>query len=185
MSASRIETWIQPGYELLGAEGIDRIKIERLARILKLNKSGFYHYFGNMRSYIEALLQYHISMAKRVATEIADTRNIDPDLLQLIVKHKSFFLVESQLLVKSRPAPGYTNINEAGKIINKELLALWKNTQGLPDDMSVAHGYLNIIRHFVYARIDTNNISYEFLHKLSVEIKEVLERTLREKNIGP
>lgn len=184
MSVSRIETWIQSGYKLLGAEGVDGIKIERLARILNLNKSGFYHYFGNMQSYMEALVQYHISMAKPIATEIAGSRNIDPDLLQLIVKHKSFFLVESQLLVKSRPALSYSNIDEAGEIINKELLALWLNTQGLPDDMSIARGYLNIIRHFIYARIDAKNISYEFLHKLYIETKEVLENAVREKNTG-
>lgn len=184
MTVSRIETWIQSGYKLLGAEGVDGIKIERLARILNLNKSGFYHYFGNMQSYMEALVQYHTSMARRIATEIAGSRNIDPDLLQLIVKHKSFFLVESQLLVKNRSAMGYGNIDEAGQIINKELLALWRNTQGLPDDMSVAHGYLNILRHFIYARIDARNISYEFLHKLSVETKEVLEKAVRENSTG-
>ena len=184
MSASRIETWIEQGYKLLGAEGFDGIKVERLARLLNLNKSGFYHYFGDRQSYLEALVQYHIGLARSIAVEISGLRNIDPDLLYLIVKHKLFFLVESQLLVKGRHALNCRNIDEAGDIINKELLALWGNTQGVPGDMSVAYGYLNIIRHFIYARIDAKNISYDFLHKLSVETGEVLEKTVRQKSTG-
>lgn len=44
--------------------------------------------------------------------------------------------------------------------------------------------YLNIIRHFIYARIDASNINYEFLYKFSVETREVLEKVVREKNTG-
>jgi AcrR family transcriptional regulator len=51
MTISKINTWIKAGYKLLGTEGMDGIKVERLARILDLNKSGFYHYFGTMEFY--------------------------------------------------------------------------------------------------------------------------------------
>lgn len=141
MAKARNSTrWTEEGYNLFAHEGPEGLHVEKIARKLQLNKSAFYHYFGNMQSYMEALVQYHISLARSIATEIAGARNIDPDLLQLIVKHKLFFLVDSQLLVKSRPALGSRSLDEAGEIINKEQLVLWRNTQGLPDDTAVALG---------------------------------------------
>ena len=175
MSAQKIETWTKTGYELLGMEGLEGIKIERLAKILHLNKSGFYYYFGTMESYCKTLIQYHVLQAKIVAMEIADCANIDPDLLLLIVKHKTFFLVESQLLVKGR-LHGGDDLEEAGKIINEDLLLLWRKTSSLPDDRSILLACLNIIRHFFYARIDADNVNYEFLHSLTSEVKGVLDK---------
>jgi len=148
MTVSKIDLWISTGYKLLGTEGMDRIKVEHMAKILVLNKSGFYHYFGNMESYLKCLLQYYVSLARNIASEIARCQNIDPDLLHLIVKRKAFFLVESQLLVKSRPAHIDEDLDEAGRIVNDELLPLWRKIRHLPEDTSAAIGLLNIIRHF-------------------------------------
>ena len=129
---------------------MDGIKVERLAKILDLNKSGFYHYFGTMDFYVKSLLQYHVRLATTIASEVANCENIDPDLLLLIVKHKTFFLVESQLLVKSRPAHLDEDVDEAGRILNEVLLPLWRKARDLPEDRAAAMGFLNIMRHFFY-----------------------------------
>ena len=71
MSKLKTEAWVKAGYKLFGKEGMEAIKVERLARILQLNKSGFYHYFGSMKSYLKSLLQYHIGLSKVIAEEIA------------------------------------------------------------------------------------------------------------------
>ena len=51
--------WLEVGYSLFAAEGPDGIQIERMARILQLNKSGFYHYFGDLEGYHHELLRLH------------------------------------------------------------------------------------------------------------------------------
>lgn len=172
MTQSRIDIWIKTGYKLLGTEGIEGIKIERLARILNLNKSGFYYYFGTLESFVKQLIEYHVDMAKTVAGEIAVCDNIDPDLLLLVIKHKFFFLAESQLLVKNRHVD--LDVEEAGKIINGGVRSLWSRITGAADDPRVSFAYLNMIRHFLYARIDERNMTYEFLHQMTVETKEIL-----------
>ena len=175
MGELKIEIWLKAGYDLLGAEGMEGVKIERIARSLGLNKSGFYYYFKTMEGYLTCLVQYHVHMAGEVAAEILRCQRIDPDLLRLIVRRKSFFLVESQLLVKSRFVHIKYGDDEAGKIITSELLNFWKRSNNeLNTDVAVA--YLNIIRHFIYARIDAENITYEFLHDLAVETKKAFEK---------
>jgi len=178
MTRSKIDIWIKAGYKQLGTDGMDGIIIEKLAKILDLNKSGFYHYFGTMEYYVKSLLHYHVKQAKTIASEVAKCNKIDPDLLRLIVKHKGFFLVESQLLVKSRPSHFDENVDEAGKIVNEELLPLWRKVRDLPEDHSAAMGFLNIIRHFYYARMDAENINYGFLHALTVETEDVLDKIM-------
>jgi len=180
MSKLKIDAWIKAGYKLLGKEGVDGVKVERLARILQLNKSGFYHYFGSMKIYLRSLLEYHVEMAKGIAPEIAGCENLDPDLLLLMIKHKGFFLVESQLLLKSKPVYFSAEADEAGKIINKELLPLWRKDTPLPEDTAVALSYLNIILHFFYARINSENLSYQYLHSLTFETEEVLNKVMDE-----
>ena len=176
MSASKINAWVKAGYKLLGTEGTEGMKIERLARNIKLNKSGFYYYFGSMESYVSSLLEYHVEQARTISKEIAECDNIDPDLLLVIVKYKEFFLAESQILVKSRPWPFSGNFDEGGKIVSDVLLPLWKKTSGLQVDSRAAMGYLNILRHFFYARIDHEHINYKFLHELTSETREVLDK---------
>ena len=185
MAASKIDTWIKAGYKLLATEGMDGIRIERLAKILGLNKSGFYHYFGTMEGFVKRLLEHHIDKAKGIACEIANCQNIDPDLLFLIEKHKAFFLVESQLLVKGRPVHVLEEVIEAGKILNKELLPLLRKSSELPDDDSVALAYLNIVRHFFYACIDARHIDYEFLHRLAIDTKGVMDKVIGNQHLSP
>ena len=181
MSTEKTEAWIKAGYKLFAKKGIEGIKVERLARILQLNKSGFYHYFGSMNIYLKNLLCYHVQMAKVLAEEAATCENLDPDLLLFIIKHKTFFLVESQLLVRGKLGDFGPNIDEAGKIFNKEILPLWRKTTPLPEDSTVALAYLNIILHYFYARIGPDNMTYEFLHSLALDTKGVLNKVVSEK----
>lgn len=184
MSKFKIDVWIKAGYRLLGKEGIEGIKVERLARILQLNKSGFYHYFGSMKVYLKNLLDYHVELAKLIAPEIAACENLDPDLLMLMIKHKGFFLVESQLLLKSKGGPFSTEADEASRIINTELLPLWRKDTQLPEDSAVALSYLNIILHFFYARINSDNLSYQYLHALTFETEEVLNKVVDDRHLS-
>ena len=183
MSKLKIEAWVKAGYKIFAKEGIEGIKVERLARTLQLNKSGFYHYFGSMDNYLKNVLQYHVCMSKSIAEEISGCESFDPDLLNLIIKHKPFFLVESQLLLKSRPSYFGSDVDEASKIINKELLPLWRKETHLPEDSVAALSYLNIILHFFYARINSDNLSYQLLHSLTYETEEILNKVIDEKRI--
>jgi AcrR family transcriptional regulator len=51
--------WTEEGYNIFAKEGLDAIQVERLARILHLNKSGFYHYFGDLEGYCVELIKMH------------------------------------------------------------------------------------------------------------------------------
>ncbi|HTE32714.1 MAG TPA: TetR/AcrR family transcriptional regulator [Chryseolinea sp.] len=168
---SKIEKWIKAGYQLLATDEIDGINIEKLAKALKANKSGFYHYFGSREEYFKSLIKHHIDRAQLVAAEIQHCETIDPDLLMVIVKEKTFFLVEAQLLLNGKHLKVELDTTEAGRIIADELVALWRKHNEPSGDLKGALATVDIFRHFFYARVDAQNISYKFLQGLLEEIK--------------
>ena len=64
------QKWINAGYQQFALEGLDGILVERMARILNLNKSGFYYYFGDRDFYLEQLLKFHLTQGEGVAVEM-------------------------------------------------------------------------------------------------------------------
>lgn len=176
---SKIEKWVKAGYQLLATDEIDGINIERLARTIRANKSGFYHYFGTKEEFFRNLLRHHIHTAQMVAAEIQRCDTIDPDLLHVIVKERIFFLVEAQLLVKGKPLKTKIDTTDAGRIIADEVVALWRKHNEPLTDLKIALANVNSIRHFFYARINAQNINYKHLHVLTEEIKGLLNLHMR------
>ncbi|HTF21135.1 MAG TPA: TetR family transcriptional regulator [Chryseolinea sp.] len=183
MTLLKVDTWIKAGYDLLGREGVEGIKIERLARILHLNKSGFYYYFNTMDGFLRSVLEYHIRMAREVAAQLSACKSVDPDVLLVIVRFKSFFLVESQLLSRNRNVPLHLDVDVAGRIISDELIRLWQRTGEIRYDTSTVLAYLNIIRHFFYVRITAEEIDYEFLRSIAAETRDVLEKVSSDRHL--
>lgn len=50
--------WLERALEILSAEGVQGIRVERLARDLKISKSGFYWHFTNRNDLLRQLLDY-------------------------------------------------------------------------------------------------------------------------------
>jgi AcrR family transcriptional regulator len=51
------EDWINAGWLLMAAKGVDAVKVEVLARELKVSKGSFYWHFKNRDELLEAILQ--------------------------------------------------------------------------------------------------------------------------------
>src|SRR5690349_5144151 len=91
------EKWIEAGYECFAQEGPFGIQVERLARIVGLNKSGFYHYFDDHDTYMEKLVEYHYKRIHQFVSEVRTLKTFDPEYLELIVKYKMTAMVQMQL----------------------------------------------------------------------------------------
>jgi len=52
------EDWINAGIAILEKQGIDNVKIESMARKLGVSKGGFYGYFLNRDTFLQAMLDY-------------------------------------------------------------------------------------------------------------------------------
>ena len=89
--------WTEEGYCLFAKEGLHGIQVERLARILGLNKSEFYHYFGDIEGFCYALVLLHKKKVGEFLQEVAVTKNWIPDYLYLLIKHRETVMFQVQL----------------------------------------------------------------------------------------
>lgn len=172
---SKAEKWLEAGYEMFAREGGHALKVERLARLLNLNKSGFYHHFGSPKQFQIELFSYHIRVARQMALEIPECKKVDPDFLLLIVKYKWCFLFQGQLLRRSNLDDYEATFLEVARILDTPFLPLWCQHIQREDNMELASKYFSLFRDSCYARVNGDNISYLFLRNLLTESEAVIE----------
>jgi len=173
--------WLEAGYNVFAREGPEGIQVERIARILALNKSGFYHYFGTLEIFYELFVQYHYNRVDAAINDAQNARSLDPDYLNIIVKHKITFLVQMQLIrYKSNElfSKAYLQVNQK---IDQSVIQLWSKHLGLIDNDDLSLLFLGFVRDSFYARVTFENFNYYFLHTLASEAKKITEELQHKK----
>src|SRR5687767_13324700 len=138
------QKWIDCGYELFAQEGAEGLQVERLARILRLNKSGFYHYFSDPEIFLVTLFNHHRDQARQMALHTKQCKLLDPDYFSVVVKFKLFVLVQGKLISRNNNSFYYEVFKEAREMTNTELLPLWRRTFFLPDNQEVVLSHLSL-----------------------------------------
>jgi len=178
MSKNSKQKWIDAGYELFAKEGAEGIQTERLARILDLNKSGFYHYFQNPDNFLKELLKYHLDIASHMAFEISLCRTLDPDYFQVVLKYKVCVLFQGQLLRKES-IKAYKKVRmDVSEILDKEFLPLGSEFINLTHDPETARQFFDIVKNSFFLKANFYNLDYELIHSSLFEAKQLMKRVL-------
>jgi AcrR family transcriptional regulator len=99
MLSDHKEIWIKTGYETFALLGQNGLKIEPLAKKVGISKSSFYHHFADIDIFLEYLLEYHIHQSYIIANKEKLAQNIDPELINVLIEHKTDLLFNRQLRV--------------------------------------------------------------------------------------
>ncbi len=170
--------WIKAGYDLFAQEGHEGLQVERLARILGLNKSGFYHYFGNHDIYFEYLVQHHHEQVDRLVRDIGTIQRFDPDYLEVMLHHRDTVMATMQL-VRNRHIKLFEKaFTETNHKIDQALLPIWSLYLGIPHQPELAQRYQAMVRDVFYSRVKPELMNYEFLHDLYSEAKSLVEEII-------
>lgn len=180
-----LEIWIKAGYELFATEGPHGIQAERLARMTGLNKSGFYHYFGDRESFVEHVMNYHLKITEQIANDMSQMKNFDPDFFHVILKYRNAILVHQQLVRNRHIEFLNTVFNQVNELVDKAILPQWAHFIGLPHDHEFALKYFEQTRDMFYSRITYKTLNLEFLKSLVYETKEILLNATRKNTSHP
>ena len=116
--------WLEQGYLLFAEEGIEGIQIERLARILQLNKSGFYYYFGDLEGYYAELLKLHEERAVCFVKAIGCLKQFNPGFIDLSIAYAAGTMFQVQLTRHRH----HSSFNEIRKRIDRDVFHFaWGN----------------------------------------------------------
>jgi AcrR family transcriptional regulator len=175
MSNKNSAKWIETGYNLLADPGPEGVHIEKIARILRTNKSSFYHFFGTLEIFYDELMQHHYDKVDLVLNDCKHARSLDPEYLEQVVKHKVTIMVQVQLARhKNIPlfSKAYLHVNQK---IDRSILHLWNKHLGVLDNDNLSLLCLNFVRDTFYSRVSFENFTYEFLHDIAVEAKKIVD----------
>ena len=167
--------WLETGYTVFAHEGPDGLQIEKIARLLALNKSSFYHYFGTLEIFYELLVQHHYNKIDAAVRDAREAKNLDPDYLDTIVKHKVTFMVQMQLTRHTSNPLFSKACLKVHQKIDQSIIFLWNKHLGLTNNDEVSLLYLGFVRDTFYARISFENFNYPFLHELASGAKRIVQ----------
>lgn len=157
------EPWIQIGYELFAFEGPQALKVEVISKKVGKNKSSFYHLFGEMELFINALLAYHLERVLMIAKEERAAKSIDPELIHVLLKFKVDMLFSKQLRI-NRAIPKYKACFEkANQLIGDAFIGVWANDLDLKDRTIIATNLYEFALENFYLQITEENLNYDWL----------------------
>jgi len=166
--------WIEAGFQLLLREGHEGIQIERLARILKKNKSGFYHYFGTLDNYFKELMRYHSQLANKLIEDTVAAKDFDPGFLNVMVTHKDAVMGHMQLIRNRHIELFAATFTETSAKIDEALLPLWVRHIEATEQPEAALRYFEMIRDMFFSRISFDSFHYDYLHTIATEAKTII-----------
>lgn len=177
LSISQVK-WLDTGYTIFSIEGLYGIQVERLARITQLNKSGFYHYFGDRDSFVEHLLKFHRQKAVVLASAIKQAPSFDPDFINLIVEWKEAIFFHRQLIVHRHIRIIEECFEEVNSITDPQTLPLWAEYLGIARNDQLASRYFEMVRDMFYTRLKPENISYDFIRTLAEDARKMVNEMI-------
>jgi len=171
-------SWIEAGYDQFAAEGLEGIQVERLARITGLNKSGYYHYFGDRETFLEKLMAYHLHLAITYTNELKQVQQFDPEYIQLLIRHSKQLMFSTQL-VKNRHDKLLVRTHEKiNEMVDPVLSKLFADFIGFKDHLEFSTKYFNQVRYMFHAQITPERMTYPFLRDFMYEAREVIQRAV-------
>jgi AcrR family transcriptional regulator len=170
------ERWVEAGYNLFVKEGPDGLQVERLARILGLNKSGFYHYFGDMENYTARLIRYHYREFDRFMDDVVKCRNVDPEYIQVIHNHRLMAMGQMQL-ARNKDNPMFLDAHKEGddRVVSLTR-GIWADYLNLNDKLELAGQFHALLRDIFYTRITWENFTIEYLRTLAEEVRDIVSK---------
>jgi len=168
--------WIEAGYELLAKEGPNGIQVEKLARQLDLNKSGFYHYFGDREVFVNRLLEHHLEVSKQFLNKLKHLRNFDPEYIDLLIEFRTSTYVQMQLRRNSENPYFKAVFEKVSRRNDMETIALWAAYLNIPNNQTLSLGFWQIARDVFYLRLTFEKMNPEYIRGLVEEVKGLVAR---------
>jgi AcrR family transcriptional regulator len=179
MDRGKQRHWAEEGYKLFAEEGLEGLQVERLARMLGLNKSGFYHYFGDLDEFCNELIRLHEEKVTLFIEDVREIKVLDPEYLDLLVHHAVVVMFQVQLVRHKNQHNFYKASEIVDQRVNPEIHTLWSEFLGDQSRSYLALRYYFIVRDTFYTRISFQNLNYPYLHAFVTEAKGVMSQMSR------
>ena len=168
------EIWIKTGYEIFAQFGVSGLIIESLARKVGISKSSFYHHFVDLELFMEELLHYHIQQSYIIADKEKTAKKINPDLISILVEHKTDLLFNRQLRINRERKLFYETLNRSNQIAGNAFVMVWIKDLNLQRTQKQLEGIFELALENFYLQINLNNLNHLWLSEYFANLKRVI-----------
>ena len=175
--------WLDKGYELFGQVGPEGLKIEPLAKAVKISKSSFYHHFADLQVFEQELLQWHYAKAKRLVAEVQACKSIVPDFLNLLIEQKELIYFNRQLLIHKHKEAYIQCFQQVNGLLQANFLGIWAQLIQLSDQLDIANEILHVVVQLFYQRLPPPDFDYNWILSFLKEVNTFLQAILKAKGI--
>jgi len=174
ISATSKDSWLEAGYELFALEGPAALQVEPQARKLGRSKSSFYHHFGDMGVFQQAMLERHLSQARLLARRESQCANLDPELIQVLLEFRTDLLFSRQLRFHNAE-PSYARcLQEASAAIGPEFWALWAREMDLANRPDVSRALYDRLQDTFFLQLSPQNLTEEALRQFFQQVRQLV-----------
>jgi len=170
------EIWIKKGYEIFALEGAKSLKIESLSKKVGISKSSFYHHFADMEVFEEYLLQYHIKQAHVIAEKERQAKNVEPELINVLIAHKIDLLFNRQLRIHGDHKNYADILIKSNVIVGNAFAIVWVKDLNLQLNQKQLEGIFELATENFYLRIHSENLNYSWLVNYFTNLKKIASR---------
>jgi AcrR family transcriptional regulator len=167
------EIWIIKGYETFALFGEKELKIEKLAKDVGISKSSFYHHFADIDIFIEELLKHHLKISAVIAAKEKLAKTINPELINILLKHKTDLLFNRQLRINSNKSNYNDTLLKSNYIIGKDFISLWLTDTKLNILQKQAEVIFELALENFFLQINSDNLNKTWLENYFENLKRI------------
>ena len=168
-SNEKYKKWLCAAYHEFAENGSD-FSLKALAQKTGLPRATFYYHFLNKDELISELLDYHVSISKKIQQELEDISNLIPGLYVLLFRYLTTVKFHQQLLHNCHIPTYKTLYYEANKVCIQILLPHIKTHFGFKQSNEEVFRFYNTLTDVWYTRLDFKDTSPEKMANLAEEI---------------
>lgn len=172
------EIWIKTGYEIFAISGQNGLKVEPLAKKVGKSKSSFYHFFADLEIFMDELLSYHIKQSYIIAEKEQNAKNIDPDLIDIIIEHKIDLLFNRQLRINRERKIFLDVLVKSNEIVGNSFVLLWVKDLELSLTQRQLESIFGLALENFYLQINSENLNEQWLSAYFTYLKKVVQNLI-------
>jgi len=173
MTKDNKAAWIKVGYNIFALSGKNALKIEPLARTVGKSKSSFYHHFADLELFTDVLLKHHLEQSKIIAQKEKIAKNIDPEVIRILVEHKTDLLFNRQLRINQNIKSFALTLEQSNKIVGGAFVDVWIKDLGLQLSKKQIEGIFTLALENFFLQINTETLNEYWLSSYFNKLKEI------------
>lgn len=180
MMNQKKQKWVETGYNLIALQGFENVGVEMISRSMNKSKSSFYNYFGDYENYIEKVLSYHITRNKLFVTEILEIINLNPDLIDILLKYKTDIFFYKRLYTRRDKAEFNSVLELSFSNYSKAIEEKWVVYLSLVKNRAfVRKLHLYVAEHFLMI-MNKDNYTFDWIEEYLKELTSMLGLLLKD-----